>query len=50
MTAGKSETGLAIIWVNLNLGDEILDTILLFKNISEFLYKLTLSYMVKLIF
>lgn len=49
MVVGKSETGLAKIWVNLNLSDGILGTIPFFLT-SEFLYKLnvlTLNYMVK---
>lgn len=53
MAVGKSETGLAKIWVNLNLSDGILDAILFFFNTSEFLCKLhvlTLNYVVKLIF
>lgn len=49
MVVGKSETGLAKIWVNLNLSDGILGTIPFFLT-SEFLYKLnvlTLNYMLK---
>lgn len=36
MTGGKGKTGLAMLWVNLNLCDGILDTPLYFKKYLNF--------------